>query len=362
LFNPIPILPSKHPKNVQVSHPDDAPKLDEGQFQHGVGGGGIGTVKLADFGLSKVIWDASTMTPCGTVGYTAPEIIRDQKYSKAVDMWAMGCVLYTLLCGFPPFYDESIKTLTEKVARGEYSFLSPWWDDISSSSKDLITHLLCIDPDERYTIDEFLQHPWILKGQENLPKEQPQPIPVTVDAPPTANPESRKDLLSPGVSMKEVFDVTYAVQRMGEEKKRRKALYERMGNMKMADEATEGSAGATQAFQGSIDSGDDSSSTLEDSDADDDFDNILLPADVPAALAGKMGGDELTRRLQAAQQRRIARKVAEQKQRQATLVASPDTQSTASSYNSRRSKRAPFDLNMNNATLLMKRHISPPKA
>jgi serine/threonine protein kinase len=359
LFNPIPILPSKDSKKTQPSHPDDAPKLDEGEFQPGVGGGGIGIVKLADFGLSKVIWDASTMTPCGTVGYTAPEIIRDQKYSKAVDMWAMGCVLYTLLCGFPPFYDESIKTLTEKVARGEYSFLSPWWDDISSSSKDLITHLLCIDPDERYTIDEFLQHPWITKGQENLPKD-PQPIPVTVDTPLTANPESRKDLLSPGVSMKEVFDVTYAVQRMGEEKKRRKALYERMGNLKVTDEAA-GEAGARQAFQNSVDSGDDSSS-LEDSDADDEFDKIMRPADVSAALAGKIGGDELTQRLQAAQQRRIARKVAEQKQRQAASVASPDSQSTVSSYNSRRSRRAPFDLNMNNATLLQKRNVLPAKA
>lgn len=47
------------------------------------------------------------MTPCGTVGYTAPEIVKDERYSKSVDMWALGCVLYTLLCGFPPFYDVS---------------------------------------------------------------------------------------------------------------------------------------------------------------------------------------------------------------------------------------------------------------
>lgn len=73
------------------------------------------------------------MTPCGTVGYTAPEIVKDERYSKSVDMWALGCVLYTLLCGFPPFYDESINVLTEKVARGYYTFLSPWWDEISSS-------------------------------------------------------------------------------------------------------------------------------------------------------------------------------------------------------------------------------------
>ena len=101
------------------------------------------------------------MTPCGTVGYTAPEIVKDERYSKSVDMWALGCVLYTLLCGFPPFYDESIQVLTEKVARGQYTFLSPWWDDISKPAQDLVSHLLTVDPERRYTIQQFLNHPWI---------------------------------------------------------------------------------------------------------------------------------------------------------------------------------------------------------
>lgn len=131
LFERIPILPSKHP----IQRPYDEEKEDEGEFIPGRGGGGIGRVKIADFGLSKIIWDQQTMTPCGTVGYTAPEIVKDERYSKSVDMWALGCVLYTLLCGFPPFYDESINVLTEKVARGYYTFLSPWWDDISVSGK-----------------------------------------------------------------------------------------------------------------------------------------------------------------------------------------------------------------------------------
>ncbi len=100
------------------------------------------------------------MTPCGTVGYTAPEIVKDERYSKSVDMWALGCVLYTLLCGFPPFYDESIQVLTEKVARGQYTFLSPWWDDISKPAQDLVSHLLTVDPERRYTIQQFLNHPW----------------------------------------------------------------------------------------------------------------------------------------------------------------------------------------------------------
>jgi serine/threonine protein kinase len=97
LFERIPIVPSKHP----IQRPYDEEKEDEGQFVHGRGGGGIGQVKIADFGLSKIVWDEVTQTPCGTVGYTAPEIVKDERYSKSVDMWALGCVLYTLLCGFP---------------------------------------------------------------------------------------------------------------------------------------------------------------------------------------------------------------------------------------------------------------------
>lgn len=161
LFEPIPFMERVSPLPPQQPMDDDEPKEDEGEFVPGLGGGGIGRVKIADFGLSKVVWDQQTMTPCGTVGYTAPEIIKDERYSKSVDMWALGCVLYTLLCGFPPFYDDNVKELTEKVARGQYSFLSPWWDNISDSAKDLISHLLCINPDERFTIDQFFAHPWM---------------------------------------------------------------------------------------------------------------------------------------------------------------------------------------------------------
>jgi hypothetical protein len=178
------------------------------------------------------------MTPCGTVGYTAPEIVKDERYSKSVDMWAMGCVLYTLLCGFPPFYDESIQVLTEKVAKGQYTFLSPWWDDISKPAQDLVSHLLTVDPNRRYTITEFLDHPWI-KGHD-------KPTYPAFDAPPLATPAAerqkqlgnlrafdpallespgakRMDFRSPGaVNLREVFDVGYAVHRQEEEGKRRK--------------------------------------------------------------------------------------------------------------------------------------------
>jgi len=235
-------MPTKHPKPRSS---EDEDKADEGEFVKGVGAGGIGVIKIADFGLSKVIWDSQTMTPCGTVGYTAPEIVKDERYSKSVDMWALGCVLYTLLCGFPPFYDESIQVLTEKVARGQYTFLSPWWDDISKSAQDLISHLLTVNPDKRYTITQFLNHPWI-RGSDEATH-------AAADAPPLATPlhvrqrelgfitadeqkahqdfsrllespsNGRSDFRSPGaVNLREVFDVGYAVHRQEEETKRRK--------------------------------------------------------------------------------------------------------------------------------------------
>ncbi|KAI0023849.1 CAMK/CAMK1 protein kinase [Xylariomycetidae sp. FL0641] len=228
LFSPIPFVPSKHPKPKQ---PGDEDKVDEGEFIPGQGAGGIGLIKIADFGLSKIIYDKQTMTPCGTVGYTAPEIVKDERYSKSVDMWALGCVLYTLLCGFPPFYDESIEVLTEKVAKGQYTFLSPWWDDISKSAQDLITHLLTVDPDKRYTITEFLNHPWVREpGPTPIAEKQAQGkngdgMLRAFDAGRLIDGDRRMDFRSPGaVNLREIFDVGYSVHRQEEEAKRRKQV------------------------------------------------------------------------------------------------------------------------------------------
>lgn len=231
MFNPIPFIPSKNPKPKQ---PGDEDKVDEGEFIKGVGSGGIGQIKIADFGLSKIVWDNQTMTPCGTVGYTAPEIVKDERYSKSVDMWAMGCVLYTLLCGFPPFYDESIEVLTEKVAKGQYTFLSPWWDDISKSAQDLISHLLCVDPEKRFTIKEFLAHPWIRESgptprdeRKAMPSDQPA---RAFDVNKLVEGDKRYDFRSPAaINLREVFDVGYAVHRQEEEGKRRKQVGAKAG-------------------------------------------------------------------------------------------------------------------------------------
>lgn len=242
LFNPIDFVTAKVQKPKQ---PGDEEKADEGEFIVGVGAGGIGEIKIADFGLSKIVWDKQTMTPCGTVGYTAPEIVKDERYSKSVDMWALGCVLYTLLCGFPPFYDESIEVLTEKVAKGQYTFLSPWWDDISKSAKDLISHLLTVDPEKRYTITEFLAHPWV-RASGPTPREERKPEAPLRAFDPSKLDDRRVDFRSPGaVNLREVFDVGYAVHRQEEEAKRRAQIGTRagpgrpLGGLNEADEEEE---------------------------------------------------------------------------------------------------------------------------
>ncbi|KAJ5296971.1 isocitrate lyase [Penicillium atrosanguineum] len=105
--------------------------------------GNIGVVKLADFG--------------------------EQKYTTGVDMWALGCLLYTMLGGFPPFFDEDFQAMARKVLRGEYEFASPNWDPISEEAKDLINGLLAVHPEERLNIKEFLAHPWIRQNSDSKP-------------------------------------------------------------------------------------------------------------------------------------------------------------------------------------------------
>ncbi|CDO95876.1 unnamed protein product [Kluyveromyces dobzhanskii CBS 2104] len=223
LFEPIDTIPNPKPK--LRSSDDQSTKLDEGIFRPGIGGGGIGVVKLADFGLSKQIYQTNTKTPCGTVGYTAPEVVKDERYSMQVDMWGVGCVLYTVLCGFPPFFDEKIDILTEKISRGEYTFLRPWWDEISDGAKNCVKKLLEVDPEKRYTADLLLQDPW-LNSYDCIP---------TLDNSSFAGNGKRRHsqkhsrkaykknsslLYSPAaVAMRDAFDVSNAVQRIEDDKR-----------------------------------------------------------------------------------------------------------------------------------------------
>ena len=93
--------------------------------------------------------------------YVAPEVIRSQPYGTAVDMWSVGVILYILLCGFPPFYDDNNKKLFKLIVNASYSFPDPYWTTISPAAKDLISKLLVIDPQQRLSASQALAHPWI---------------------------------------------------------------------------------------------------------------------------------------------------------------------------------------------------------
>jgi calcium/calmodulin-dependent protein kinase I len=120
-------------------------------------------IKITDFGLAKYRANNSVdmHTACGTPGYVAPEVLRGEMYTNAVDLWSLGVILYILLCGFPPFYHPRTAELYKIIKKGHYTFPDPYWTDISDSAKDLVTHLLQVDPRERFTAEQVLAHPWV---------------------------------------------------------------------------------------------------------------------------------------------------------------------------------------------------------
>ncbi|OBA21217.1 Pkinase-domain-containing protein [Metschnikowia bicuspidata var. bicuspidata NRRL YB-4993] len=220
---------------------DDESKVDEGIFQPGIGGGGIGTIKLADFGLAKQLkYDSSSnlgqarsnlKTPCGTAGYTAPEVIhcgverkrrfrsahsRSNFYSKSVDIWSLGCFLYTLLCGFPPFYDDDNEVLTQKILHGEFVFLAPWWDEISSDAKDLISKMLVVNAKSRITLEGIYKHPWMKNSvslkqssyfpEQNISKYTGESVPQEKTKHIKSPAGMVGGLISPKIAIKQVFD------------------------------------------------------------------------------------------------------------------------------------------------------------
>ncbi|KAJ1800658.1 MAPK-activated protein kinase Srk1 [Coemansia sp. RSA 2399] len=240
VFEAIPVVSSGVREKQRQG--DTGEKMEEGIFVPGVGGGGIGRVKLIDFGLSKVVWNQTTHTPCGTTGYAAPEVVRDELYTKSVDMWGLGCMLYAMVCGFPPFYDEDVKVLTRKVALGQYEFLSPWWDGVNPQIKHLVSKLLELDPARRYTIQDFMRHPWIVAGlnemydsaavseaaRSSVNKRRTanrltqnltlrQPFANILSMQPAIAEAQGKGQFSPRNTMKNAYDLAYAMRRLGDD-------------------------------------------------------------------------------------------------------------------------------------------------
>nr|XP_044992199.1 caM kinase-like vesicle-associated protein isoform X2 [Jaculus jaculus] len=125
-------------------------------------------IVISDFHLAK-LENGLIKEPCGTPEYLAPEVVGRQRYGRPVDCWAIGVIMYILLSGNPPFYEEveeedyenHDKNLFRKILAGDYEFDSPYWDDISQAAKDLVTRLMEVEQDQRITAEEAISHEWI---------------------------------------------------------------------------------------------------------------------------------------------------------------------------------------------------------
>ncbi|CAF1246797.1 unnamed protein product [Didymodactylos carnosus] len=120
-------------------------------------------VKLADFGLAIEVTGEQTawFGFAGTPGYLSPEVLKKEPYGKPVDIWACGVILYILLVGYPPFWDEDQHRLYQQIKAGAYDYPSPEWDTVTTEAKRLIDSMLNINPSRRINATDALKHPWI---------------------------------------------------------------------------------------------------------------------------------------------------------------------------------------------------------
>lgn len=121
---------------------------------------------LADFGIAKMLESPGEVltTMAGSFGYAAPEVMLKQGHGKAVDLWSLGVITYTLLCGYSPFRSENLADLVDECKTGRIVFHERYWKEVSKDAKDFIMTLLVPDPKKRATSKQALEHMW-LTGQ-----------------------------------------------------------------------------------------------------------------------------------------------------------------------------------------------------
>jgi len=127
------------------------------------------SIKIADFGLSKDTETGFLQTACGTPSYVAPEVLSGKPYNSEVDIWSIGVITYVLLCGATPFYDAVQSALFKRIMAADYKFHSPEWDDVSHNAKDFVSKMLVVNPANRLSAEQALQHPWI--SEKNAKRE-----------------------------------------------------------------------------------------------------------------------------------------------------------------------------------------------
>ncbi|XP_047448691.1 serine/threonine-protein kinase Chk2 [Mugil cephalus] len=123
-------------------------------------------IKVTDFNQSRILEEVLLMrTLCGTPSYLAPEVFTSASttgYSLAVDAWSLGVLLFVCLSGYPPFHQNfSSLSITDQIISGKFTMVQSKWRNVSDQAKDLVQRLLVVDPSQRMSIEDALQHPWI---------------------------------------------------------------------------------------------------------------------------------------------------------------------------------------------------------
>uniref|UniRef100_A0A4W4DTM0 non-specific serine/threonine protein kinase n=1 Tax=Electrophorus electricus TaxID=8005 RepID=A0A4W4DTM0_ELEEL len=124
------------------------------------------SIRICDFGFAKQLRgdNGLLLTPCYTANFVAPEVLMRQGYDAACDIWSLGVLLYTMLAGYTPFANGPNDTPEEillRIGSGKFSLSGGNWDTVSESSKDLLSHMLHVDPHQRYSAEQVLKHSWI---------------------------------------------------------------------------------------------------------------------------------------------------------------------------------------------------------
>ncbi|XP_051825020.1 ribosomal protein S6 kinase alpha-6 isoform X2 [Antechinus flavipes] len=134
------------------------------------------SIRICDFGFAKQLRGENglLLTPCYTANFVAPEVLMRQGYDAACDIWSLGVLFYTMLAGYTPFANGPNDTPEEillRIGSGKFSLSGGNWDTVSDTAKDLLSHMLHVDPHQRYTAEQVLKHSWIA-CRDQLPHYQ----------------------------------------------------------------------------------------------------------------------------------------------------------------------------------------------
>ncbi|GJP33341.1 hypothetical protein CLOM_g17885 [Closterium sp. NIES-68] len=159
------------PENVLLHYPNRADGTAAGAGRNVLAASGAARseamaaiqVKLADFGLGLVLPPGVFATVCvGSLMYEAPEVVLGERYNHQADVWSLGVILYVLLSGGLPFMDKDDRRLARKICEGRYEMRFSPWPFVSDDAKSLVRRLLVVDPNRRSSVEDFINHPWLV--------------------------------------------------------------------------------------------------------------------------------------------------------------------------------------------------------